>query len=337
MAPPNVDDPANLNASPSLASPPPPVEEAEFDFVHLVEETRFHGVEAAAVRESEGGLVMPAHLSAAPLPPPPPPIAAASPPTTPWSAQDEQARAELAPSVPRGVQPAPDASGPLIRGVPSVGPSRVGRVPVDAAAIVQGASGGDHDGHTVSAAALRLALSGNRPGRPAPEMPSAAPQTEALAQGPHVQAVHCEASHPSPPHAPLCRWCGGPIVDRLVRMVGRPVLGRLRFTTGMVIDLDRPQLIGRRPTATRALAGAEIPGLVTIPDPDQSLSRVHVEVRIEGWDMFVIDRESMNGTFVEVPGQTPVKLRSGEPFLVSPGCRVSLADVTTFVYDVGPA
>lgn len=150
-----------------------------------------------------------------------------------------------------------------------------------------------------------------------------------------VQAVLCVGGHPNPPNAPQCRTCDGEIPDRTVRDVPRPTLGRLRLSSGQVIELDRSQLLGRRPVVSEETSRSELPGLVAIPDPEQSLSRVHAEVRLQGWDVYVMDCGSRNGTLVEIPGHEPVNLRAGEPCLIVPGTRVSLSDVVDFRFEIG--
>lgn len=266
------------------------------------------------------------------------PLTPSAPPTTlgppPEDAEEtihsgfSTARSEPVPSSPPGPEPSlskessPVASttisdAGLISGVPGgtrdpVTPEPTVESPGDLDRL------GDHDGHTISAADLRAGLA----------------QTATPASRSTVQAVTCVEGHANAPHAPQCRRCGGAIADRTVQDVPRPTLGRLRLSTGAVVELDRPQLIGRRPTVPEGTDLSEIPGLIAIPDPEQSLSRVHAEVKIRAWDVSVVDRGSKNGTFVEIPGHEPIKLRAGEECGIEPGTRVSLADVVEFHFEV---
>lgn len=262
--------------TPSMAddgawSPPAPAPawtqtEGDFDFSHLLEQTKFKDVEAAAVREA----------------------VAEGPP--PWVA------------------------GGLIDAVPSQG-----------AHVHAGGVDGDHDGHTVSV----------------PRGPTTRPPRSAAAGAllrPIVQAVRCGRGHASPPSAERCASCGGPIADRRVLQVERPVLGRLRFSDGLVVDLDRPLLLGRKPDHSPVgKIGGEEPGLVALPDPDRALSRVHAEVRLEDWHVLVVDRRSANGTVVEIPGEDAMQLHPDQPCLITAGTRVSLAEVISFTLEVLPA
>lgn len=275
-------------------------DEPEFDFSHLLEHTQYRGAEAAAVR----------------LPEPPADDAAADPLPARQAAQEE---APASPVPPAG---SPGA-GRLIDGIPSR--PTTGPAPPLPPTPHAAPTDGDHDGFTMAASALRGIVGAPRPAKSAPPLSPVS----------GIQAVFCVVDHPNPPHASQCRSCGGAIVDRRVRSIARPALGRLRFSSGAVVELDRPQLIGRRPTVDPAQPASELPALVTVPDPDEAVSRVHAEVRLEGWEVFVVDRGSKNGTFVEIPGQAPTKLRPGEPCLIVAGTRVTLADVSTFEFEVG--
>lgn len=182
---------------------------------------------------------------------------------------------------------------------------------------------GDHEGDTISV----------------PKVPKTA-SSRATAEHwlrPVVQAVRCVQDHPNPPSAGQCITCGRPIGDRSIFRVERPVLGRLRFADGLVVDLDRPLVLGRRPDHVAAeKVGGEDPGLIALPDPDRSLSRVHAEVRLEEWHVMVVDRKSANGTFVTLPGEEAMQLHPNQPCLITIGTHVNLADVASFVFEVAP-
>jgi len=150
--------------------------------------------------------------------------------------------------------------------------------------------------------------------------------------GPLVHAVRCPANHPNPAHATLCRICATPIADQVPVTGPRPVLGCLRFSTGDAVVLDRGVLMGRGPTEGRQ-AGGERPHLVKLPSPDHEISRNHVEVRLDGWHVLVVDLNSTNGTLVIRPGLPPERLRPEEPTMIEPGCTVALSDEITFTYE----
>ncbi len=149
---------------------------------------------------------------------------------------------------------------------------------------------------------------------------------------PNVRAVRCPSGHANPPTGSTCRACGARISDRHVVSVERPSLGRLRFSTGTVVELTAPVLLGRKPTAEHVRG--EPPILVTLPDPERMLSRNHAEVRVDEWHVEVVDLGSLNHTYVELPGRPVERLRAGEPCPIVPGSQVNLGGAAFFVYEV---
>jgi len=151
--------------------------------------------------------------------------------------------------------------------------------------------------------------------------------------GPTVHGIMCPSGHPNPATAARCRLCGASVdpVDPIT--MPRPVLGVLRFSTGMEVALDRTLIVGRSPRAERVSA-SEIPHLVAVPSPEHDISRDHLEVRIDGWHVLVKDLRSTNGTVIISPGQPPERLRGGEEVPIIPGTMVTMADEVNFLYEV---
>jgi hypothetical protein len=148
-----------------------------------------------------------------------------------------------------------------------------------------------------------------------------------------VMAVRCPDGHANPPMTPSCRVCGQAVAGFEPVEVSRPVLGRLVFSNGTEVELDRPVVVGRAPKRRRGATGEE-PQLVTLPSPDQEISRSHLEVRLDGWQVLVVDLDSTNGTVMTLPGTEPLLLRAGEEYRIKPGTVVSVADEVSFVYEV---
>jgi pSer/pThr/pTyr-binding forkhead associated (FHA) protein len=117
------------------------------------------------------------------------------------------------------------------------------------------------------------------------------------------------------------------------QQIARPTLGRLRFSDGRVIDLDRPQLIGRNPTIEGQIRG-ELPDIVKIDGAGQGLSRRHVSIRLEGWQVLLEDLNSANGTTITAPGRQPQRLHPGEPLVLEAGTSVDLGGEISFVLEV---
>lgn len=99
-------------------------------------------------------------------------------------------------------------------------------------------------------------------------------------------------------------------------------------STGVQFALDRPILIGRAPESARFDAGVQ-PRLVTVPSPQQDISRTHVEIRAEGAGAVVTDLNSTNGTILVQPGAAPRRLHGGESASVHSGTTIDLGDGIT--------
>jgi len=150
-----------------------------------------------------------------------------------------------------------------------------------------------------------------------------------------VVAARCADGHLSPAYAGSCRVCGGTIPQQQPVEIPRPVLGRLRLSTGGVVSLDRAAILGRTPRIPTGYAG-EQPNLVRLSDPDKDVSGQHLEVSLDYWNVMVCDLGSTNGTEVILPGAMPVVLRPNDPVIIEPGTRVVLAGSISFVFEVMP-
>ncbi len=174
----------------------------------------------------------------------------------------------------------------------------------------------DHDGATIFATSLARANKSRDSGNSA---------GEGL-----VLADMCVVQHPNPPGLTRCRICGGSIPTQNPRLVTRPVLAVLRPSSGQPVDVDRPVLIGRSPSADR-VARDQLPRLLTVPSPSHDISRTHVRVTPEGWDITVTDEYSTNGTVLVRPGGEPERerLNPGEAVKVQLGQMLDLGDGVT--------
>jgi pSer/pThr/pTyr-binding forkhead associated (FHA) protein len=108
----------------------------------------------------------------------------------------------------------------------------------------------------------------------------------------------------------------------------------LRLSTGDIVSLDRGVIMGRAPQAPPSLPPELQPHVVRIASPQRDLSRNHVQVVVEGWQVVLRDLDTTNGTTVTTPGGTPTRLRGSDPLVLEPGSVVSMADEVTFTYQV---
>jgi hypothetical protein len=149
---------------------------------------------------------------------------------------------------------------------------------------------------------------------------------------PAVQATVCPAGHPNPPHMVTCRSCGRPVPEQDPVMVERPVLGLLRISTGDDVTLDRGVIMGRNPSPNR-MVGGERPHQVKLASPSKDISREHLEIRLDGWQILITDLDSTNGTVVTLPGRAPERLKPGVASHLEPGAEISVGDEVTFTLE----
>ncbi|MFF1384725.1 FHA domain-containing protein [Arthrobacter sp. NPDC058288] len=320
-------------AAPTESQDPVPANELTGSYDHLWEKTVVRRIEDAAVRDEPEDEPAVAAAAAADADSPEA-TAAGVGDQQPVAAQEEQ---------PAPVQPAPPAQplipaaqGGLIDSVPwNTGGDRPARptgppsfVAVSSApgspdvpdrgspAAMPPALEGDHDGETImksDLAGLGAAPQGQAPGG------GNEPST-----GPMVLARVCPQGHANPPTHSQCAGCGMALASDAVQ-VRRPRLGRVRVSTGELVDLDRSLVIGRQPSVSRVQGGG-MPRLVQVASPSGDISRSHVEVRLEGWHVMLCDLKATNGTVLVREGQPPRRLAQNEMAILLDGDIAELGD-----------
>ena len=340
-----------------LASAPEPAD----SYDHLWEQTVMRTIEDAAVREDPDADAEPAVGGSAPEPAAPEP---AAPEPVPGEGPAEAAAAQEAPEAPaaprpvvpaglidsvpwhtggngssssstsRTAAPAPAATAaPAAPLPPSVRQLPVPQLPAEQPAAEQPASDqpaaarpvgvepvpdADHDGQTI----MKGDLGAARP-RPAGTAPGVPRGTESTT-GPMVLARVCPQGHANPSTYAQCGRCGLPLPGDGVQ-VRRPRLGRMRLSTGELIDLDQSLIVGRQPSVSR-VQGAVMPRLVQVASPSGDISRSHVEVRLEGWHVMLCDLKATNGTVLVREGQSPRRLAQGEMAILLDGDIAEVGD-----------
>lgn len=129
-------------------------------------------------------------------------------------------------------------------------------------------------------------------------------------------------------------WAGDAVPQLSVPTPHTRAPAKLLMSTGLVVSLNRPVLIGRAPQVTR-VTGNEIPRLITVASPNQDISRTHCEVRMDGDDVVVTDLRSTNGVLLLRQGSGAQRLHPGEPTVVEPGVVVDLGEGVTFLVEAG--
>ena len=146
-----------------------------------------------------------------------------------------------------------------------------------------------------------------------------------------VLALVCPSGHTNRPHVVDCRVCSVSLSGAVPQEVPRPPLGRVRSSTGEVIPLTGPVLVGRSPRASR-FTGTTVPRLLALPFPHVSSS--HAEIRLEGWSVFAVDLNSRNGTYLRRRDEPPVRvtepplmLQHGDVLDFGHGVRLTFEDL----------
>ncbi|GGI84678.1 FHA domain-containing protein [Pseudarthrobacter scleromae] len=232
--------------------------------------------------------------------------------SVPWKKGADAAVQSSAPQI-----PAPQGSAPQIH-VPQTGAGPRAVVAAPAAAAQQPHAGSaavdtDHDGQTVMKSSIPT--SAGQPATPVAEDPAA---------GPTVLARVCRQGHANPPTRAQCAACGAGLLPDAVQ-VPRPRLGRVRVSTGELLDLDQSLIIGRQPSVSQVQGGV-MPRLVQVPSPEGDISRSHVEVRLEGWHVMLCDLKATNGTVLVREGQSPRRLAQNEMAILLEGDIAELGD-----------
>jgi len=176
---------------------------------------------------------------------------------------------------------------------------------------------GDHDGETILGSQLAAELAASRQtgvdiaSPPAAAAPQLGDHDGETILGSQLTAALAAArgqgtavSPPPPPNAAVAM--------------------ELVFSTGEIVLVDGPVVIGRKPQAAR-FTGAHTPKMVTVTGPNNDISRSHLEITPEGDHLLATDLGSTNGTILHGPaGARPLTAHAPEPCGV--GSRLDLGD-----------
>ncbi|HET9302454.1 MAG TPA: FHA domain-containing protein, partial [Propionibacteriaceae bacterium] len=158
------------------------------------------------------------------------------------------------------------------------------------------------------------------------------PSPDESTQDSAILALLCQQGHANPPSSTRCRICGSPLASQAPQFVSGPVLAVLRASDGSTAEVDRPVLIGRAPSGDRS--GIRPPRIFIVQSPNHDISRTHVEVAPDDWQIVVTDMNSTNGTVLVRPGAVDrQQLTPGEPVPVQLGSVVELGDGVSVLID----
>lgn len=153
-------------------------------------------------------------------------------------------------------------------------------------------------------------------------------------EGAQVHGILCSRGHFNDPDSSYCSVCGISMVHQTHNLVTgpRPPLGFLVFDDGSTYSLDQGYVIGREPDEDpQILSGGARP--LAIDDPERSISRVHAEIVLDGWNVKVRDRGSTNGTYLwDASRQQWDAVGQDDATVVDPAARVAVGQ-RTFLFE----
>ncbi|KXO98731.1 FHA domain-containing protein [Tsukamurella pseudospumae] len=155
---------------------------------------------------------------------------------------------------------------------------------------------------------------------------------EPVITGPIIEGRRCAFGHLNSPVAAYCTRCGALVDRRAPLETGpRPPLGLLVADDGTAFVVDDDMVLGRDPAAYVAQrAGRSFDGAgrllpIVLQDRTGALSRAHLEIRIDGWQLLAVDVGSANGTWVRPPASPqPLRLPPGQPVPLTVGSDIHL-------------
>ncbi|WP_308198516.1 FHA domain-containing protein [Actinomadura terrae] len=170
---------------------------------------------------------------------------------------------------------------------------------------------------------------------PAPEPVSLIRKGRKRGTGPEVLGVNCKNEHFNDPRAHYCAVCGISMLQLTLSPFHgpRPPLGVLLLDDGHAIPLVHDQLIGRvAEKAPEVASGRARP--LRLTDEEASVSRRHALVRLDEWQVSVVDLGSANGTAVRDPGTEEFRrLPPESPVELRPGATVRIGLSRTFRFE----
>ncbi|HTX27715.1 MAG TPA: FHA domain-containing protein [Streptosporangiaceae bacterium] len=152
---------------------------------------------------------------------------------------------------------------------------------------------------------------------------------------PVVLGIYCKSGHFNDPEARYCAVCGIGMAQltKIPQEGKRPPLGVLILDDGSVCQLDTDYVMGREPTLDKSVADGRARPL-RLGGASDLVSRIHARVELDGWQVYVSDLNSANGTFVALPGESAAtKLAPGVRTPLVAGAQIRLGDAYGLRYD----
>ncbi len=145
-----------------------------------------------------------------------------------------------------------------------------------------------------------------------------------------VRGLRCQRDHLVHPNARLCPLCGDNMQNRSVVVnpdgsIGefgpRPPLGVLILPDGRSFQISRTTVLGRQPDLDDDVM-AGVADAVILDEPN--VSRRHVKIILEDWDVFAVDLGSANGTALAPSGEAPARVAPDVRTPINSGATIYL-------------
>jgi hypothetical protein len=150
-----------------------------------------------------------------------------------------------------------------------------------------------------------------------------------------VEGIYCKNEHFNDPEARYCAVCGiGMSQLTIVRKTGkRPPLGVLVLADGSVCQLDTDYVMGREPSLDNTVADGHARPL-RLAGASPLVSRIHARLELDGWQVYISDLNSANGTQILLPGKADgTRLTPGVRAALVAGAEIRLGGEYGFRYD----
>lgn len=127
-----------------------------------------------------------------------------------------------------------------------------------------------------------------------------------------------------------------PILAALLKTVSVPAselskdLPSYTFTlsTGETLAVSANGLLGRMP---QPLPGESFAHLIVVTDTTRSVSKTHLEFGFDGDQLWILDRNSGNGSIIRDVGKIARRAEPGRQYLVSRGTRIDMGEAQLLI------
>lgn|GEM_PF-1610831 len=136
-----------------------------------------------------------------------------------------------------------------------------------------------------------------------PPLPLASTASQGLGQErPEATGVYCDRGHFNHPGSTRCLRCGRAIAPGTPAATGpRPPVGVLLADDGSLWVLDKTYVIGADAASAPEVRGGTARAIQMRAGANHTMAAVHAEVRVSGWDAYLVDRGAEGGTYWQGP------------------------------------